>query len=131
MKEAGVDEAKLKPHPTAVGMDYLSHRRIGNVNRLRDYLYQEATVWLDRKRVKFSEVPVKYYSSRRVEIVKTLRERARILGVEEFDTHVVAKWFGIDYDQAWWAVSKAVKEGVIYRVRAEGYHHFYRFHEST
>lgn len=126
VEEAGVDQIDLKPHPTATGMAYLSHRRIANVNRLRDYLYEGATVWLDRKRVKHAEVPVKYHSNKRAEIVATVRDRMRAAGLMELTSFTLMDLYGLGKESAWWAMDRLRSKGIITLVARRDKTNIYR-----
>ncbi len=53
LRLSGVSKTKLTP---CGRIHYLTYGGIGNIRKIYQYLYSNATVWLDRKREKFEEI---------------------------------------------------------------------------
>lgn len=123
MERAGTTKIELKPHPTGEGMSYLSHRQIGNVNRVRDFLYRDATIFLRRKWETYQKVPVKYYGHMVDEMEATLGERMGQTPV--FDAAQIASVYGSRLATAQKFCKLALDKGLIVRHHSRGYHYFY------
>lgn len=85
-KHVEITSWRIYSHPESEGMAYFSVRNVPDINRIRDYLYRDATIFLDRKRDRFSEMPERYYHSIRHEIVKTLSDRVKTERIVQFTT---------------------------------------------
>lgn len=115
------------PHPESKGTSYFAVLRVPDINRIRDYLYRDATVYLDRKKAKFEDVPVRYYLSRRDEILATLRGRLKDEGSDVFTSLDVKRLYSVDSNSAF-AVVKALKEhGKVTVVHNKGRTLYYKF----
>lgn len=123
MERAGATKIELRAHSTGEGMSYLNHRQVGNVNRTRDFLYKDATIFLKRKRDLFMQVPVKYYGSKMDEMMATLHER--MPSDQVFDAAAVASMYGVRLCRGQKLCKLALDKGLIVRHHSEAYHYFY------
>ncbi len=125
MEEGDLSQIDIRPHSSTPGMDYLQYRRVADLTRLRDYLYQDATVWLERKRETFDKLPTRYHSNKRSEIVSTIRERASELG-ETFTSQTLGSLYGTGRDTAWATIRTLLTDGVLVQAGSVGSYDLYR-----
>jgi hypothetical protein len=116
-----IDSWTIYPHPESKGISYFSVRTVPDINRLRDYLYQDATIYLERKKTKFSELPIRYFPSLRHEIIETLGDRLKKEGLVKFTRADVVRLYKTNYNAAFVPITKLEKAGTIKRIeRKEG-----------
>lgn len=125
MEQADLSQIDIRAHPSTAGMGYLQYRRVVDLTRLRDYLYRDATVWLNRKRDTFNQLPTRYYPHKRDEIIATIRERATELG-ETFTSGTVGALYGVNRDVALTAMQKLLHDNVLIRAGSLGRYDLYR-----
>lgn len=54
-------EMSFDPHDTTPGMNYLNFHSYEAMHKIKDFMYKDATVFLDRKKIKFDELKVSKY----------------------------------------------------------------------
>lgn len=127
LKHVKIGSWTIYPHPESEGVSYFSVRCVPDINRLRDYLYRDATVYLERKRLKFAELPVRYFPSLRQEIIETLQDRLTENGLVEFTQADVVRLYQTNRDTAFVPVKRLEKAGTIKRVERRKGTIYYRF----
>lgn len=112
-EQVRIDSHRVYPHPESKGVSYFAVRSVPDLNRIRDYLYKDATIYLERKRIIFDEVPVRYFSSLRQEIVETLHIKLRDHNLFEFTQADVVRLYRTNRDTAFVPVHLLKEAGKI------------------
>lgn len=119
-KEIGLRTANLRPHPNTRGMSYLNIYSIPDMNRFRDYIYRDATVYLDRKMERFRQLPIRYYSSLVEEAVATASTKIAAQKWITFTSREIAQLYGVTRKAIFGVISALEKAAIIKRTGNRG-----------